>query len=508
MEESNEVHSEENKTSFDNKKRVLKTPAQLTALEKFYNEHKYPTEEMKSQLAEELGLSEKQISGWFCHRRLKDKRLSRDETYANGRQDRSSGVIQDRASGLGQDSCGSTKHGDYRYVDPREVESRRLSGYDFPPADLTREHRIHYTERVSMDNTSSESSSSLQDRFLTQTEDPYDMETSRYITDNGVFSPLNTKGAENMGYKPSGYLKVKGEIENAAITAVKRQLGRHFREDGPPLGVEFDPLPPGAFESPIMDPVQEPSIGGDAAGLDSPDTSGVKRQPSPSTRYEVYNSKLSSQGLYMHQENRGIMHGVDMVERKSRKQLRQKSTYLKDINSSAGKNSSLDMYDAFPGGMSAYNGNRKNRMSSKHGHRGRKITSETTEPWSNESDKVCSPNIGQRSDYFKSKALNSVVKHSETHDTERGLFTMIPREEKVDGECKAVKDYHNPLRVTMTDEVAVGKQGRVNFPHQDYATSVPFSQIPERKNQIKGTAMEMPSSFSEDETAETNSSVD
>lgn len=501
MEDSNEMHSEENKASLDNnKKRVLKTPAQLMALEKFYNEHKYPTEEMKTQLAEDLGLSEKQISGWFCHRRLKDKRLSRDETCANGRQDRSSGVIQDRASGLGQDSCGSTK--DYRYVDPREVESRRLSGHDFPAADITREHRVRYTERVvGMDNnTSSESSSSLQDRFSTQHDDPYDMETSRYVTDNGVFSPLNSKGTENMGYKPSGYLKVKGEIENAAITAVKRQLGRHYREDGPPLGVEFDPLPPGAFESP-MDPVHEPSIGGDAAVLHSPDTSGVKRQSSPSSRYEAYNSKLSSQ--YMQQEKPGNMHGVDMAERKSCKQLRQKSTYLKDSNSSAGLNSSLDIYDKFPGGMSAYNGDRKNRMSSKHGHYGRKITNEPTTPWLNESDKVRSPKIGQRS-----KASKSVAKYSETHDTERGLVTMSAREEKVDGEFKAMKDYQNPLGVMMTDEKAVAKQGRVKFPQREYATNLSFSQIPERKNQIKGTAMEMPSSFSEDETAETNSSVD
>lgn len=211
---------------------------------------------MKLQYAEQLGLSEKQISGWFCHRRLKDKRLLRDETCANGRQDRSSGVIQDRASGLGQDSCGSTKHGDHRYVDPREVESRRPSGHDFPAADITREYRGHYTERFGdVNNTSSESSSSLQDRFFTQNEDPYDVETSRYLTHNGVFPPINPKGMENMGYKPSGLLKLKGEAENAAITAVKRQLGRHYREDGPPLGVEFDLIPPGAFESPIMDSV-------------------------------------------------------------------------------------------------------------------------------------------------------------------------------------------------------------------------------------------------------------
>ncbi|KHN17282.1 hypothetical protein glysoja_044568 [Glycine soja] len=73
MEESSELQSEENKVSNEkNKKRKLKTPAQLKALEDFYNEHEYPTEEMKLVLAEELGLTEKQISGWFCHRRLED----------------------------------------------------------------------------------------------------------------------------------------------------------------------------------------------------------------------------------------------------------------------------------------------------------------------------------------------------------------------------------------------------------------------------------------------------
>lgn len=32
----------------------------------------------------------------------------------------------------------------------------------------------------------------------------------------------------------------------------------------------------------------------------------------------------------------------------------------------------------------------------------------------------------------------------------------------------------------------VAKQGRVNFPQREYATNLSFSQIPERKNQIKG----------------------
>lgn len=114
---------------------------------------------MKSELAEEIGLTEKQISGWFCHRRLKDKKLLEDEAGANGRQDRSSGVIQDRGSGYRQDSCGSTKHGDYRHIDPREVESRRFYGQEFSAADLNYEHRSHYTGNFSgRGDTSSESS--------------------------------------------------------------------------------------------------------------------------------------------------------------------------------------------------------------------------------------------------------------------------------------------------------------------------------------------------------------
>jgi hypothetical protein len=210
---------------------------------------------MKSELADQIGLTEKQISSWFCHRRLKDKRL-RDEVCTNGRQDRSSGIIQDRGSGLRQDSCGSTKQGDYRNLDPREVESQRLYGRDFHPADLTYDRTSRYTGNVTgIDNISSGSSSSLQDKFVCQREDPYDAETSKYLAQNGAAMPLIPKGTDNFGYKPSGYLKVKGEIENAAITAVKMQLGRHYKEDGPPLGVEFQPLPPGAFASPSRDPV-------------------------------------------------------------------------------------------------------------------------------------------------------------------------------------------------------------------------------------------------------------
>lgn len=280
--DSGEVQTEENKVSLDvNKKRTVKTQAQVMALENFYKgisssllilfncsllclkrsfsflcvpEHKFPSDEMKAQMAVQVGLTEKQISSWFCHRRLKDKR--RDETYANGRQDHSSGVIQDRGSGLRQDSCGSIKQGDYRNIDPREVESRRIYGQEFSAADLKYERRSHLNPYdAHVEDTSSESSFSLHDQPFSESRDPYDIQISSKLTENVAITQINPRSTKNTGYKPSGYLKVKGETENPAITAVKRQLGRHYQEEGPLLGIEFDSLPPGAFEFSSSSPV-------------------------------------------------------------------------------------------------------------------------------------------------------------------------------------------------------------------------------------------------------------
>ncbi|EPS60282.1 hypothetical protein M569_14523, partial [Genlisea aurea] len=131
--ESGDVHPEEDDNNLleKNRKRTVKTLAQIQALEKFYIEHKYPSEAMKVHLAEAVGLTEKQISGWFCHRRLKDKKSTNAADSSNpvSRQDRSGGgaVVQDRGSGHKQDSCCSTKQGDdERGSDAKEVESGRM----------------------------------------------------------------------------------------------------------------------------------------------------------------------------------------------------------------------------------------------------------------------------------------------------------------------------------------------------------------------------------------------
>ncbi|KAF6166194.1 hypothetical protein GIB67_023904 [Kingdonia uniflora] len=257
--ESCEVHHEVEKILPEkNNKRKLKTPEQIEALENLYNEHMYPNEIIKAKLAEEIGLSEKQVSGWFCHRRLKDKNMLKAGVFANGRQDLSSDIVQDRGSVLKQDSSSSSKHKDYRHFDPWEVESRRIYGHEYQASDLIYKGEHMRTRKYSaMNNTSSGSSSASQERLFPhrEREVTYDMKPLTYLS-RGNYPLLNSsrKGIQNGGYKmESGYFHSQDEIEIAAISAVKRQLGRHYQEDGPPLGVRFHSLPTGAFDIPIRE---------------------------------------------------------------------------------------------------------------------------------------------------------------------------------------------------------------------------------------------------------------
>ncbi|KAL2524213.1 homeobox-1 [Abeliophyllum distichum] len=55
-------------------KRQMKTPFQLETLEKIYAMEMYPSEATRAELSEKLGLSDRQLQMWFCHRRLKDKK--------------------------------------------------------------------------------------------------------------------------------------------------------------------------------------------------------------------------------------------------------------------------------------------------------------------------------------------------------------------------------------------------------------------------------------------------
>ncbi|WRX32106.1 Homeobox domain - like 10, partial [Theobroma cacao] len=493
---SAEVQTEENKVSLDvNKKRTVKTPAQVMALENFYKEHRFPSDEMKAQLAAQIRLTEKQISSWFCHRRLKDKR--RDESYANGRQDHSSGVIQDRGSGLRQDSCGSIKQGDYRNVDPREVESRRIYGHDFPVADLTYERRSHQNPyNAHMEDTSSESSSSLHDQRFSESRDPYDMQISANLTQNGAITQIKPRIVKSMGYKPSGYLKVKGEMENPAVTAVKRQLGSHYQEDGPLLGIEFDPLPPGAFEFRSSNLVNEPIYVGDPRQEHSPDISGVIKQPNLNIINEVHNPKMSSQASYMEDANLNTEHGSDRQDRKSHHQLKYKSSFLCS-NPFPGQNSSINVYES-SAGKTAVSDCKWSRMSFKPavermgsdsfsnqpGPYGSKIANEQEKPWLHDDD-----NHTYKAPKNENLSKTSDLIHgcSESLGTERGPSARMGKLEKLGGEWKPKREYPVRENIDPTNELKVAKRVKVEFPQQNFVANASHSRSLLLTNPTKGS---------------------
>nr|KYP42015.1 Homeobox protein EgHBX4 [Cajanus cajan] len=165
-------------------KRHMKTPFQLETLEKAYAVDNYPSETMRAELFEKLGLSDRQLQMWFCHRRLKDRKelptkkppplrkLPVEPLPDSPTHDPRLGPEPGNEYGSGSDSRSSL----YTRVEPLNVVSRGVNGYY---------------------------------------ESPHTM------------------------------------MELRAIAYVEAQLGEPLREDGPILGVEFDPLPLDAFGAPL-----------------------------------------------------------------------------------------------------------------------------------------------------------------------------------------------------------------------------------------------------------------
>ncbi|KAG7614993.1 putative transcription factor Homeodomain-TALE-KNOX family [Arabidopsis thaliana] len=504
--DSGEATADGDKASTENsKKRKLKTPMQVMALENFYNEHKYPTEEMKGKLAEEVGLTEKQVSGWFCHRRLKDKRHVKEDGNAIGSQDRSSVVLQDRGSGLRQDSCGSTKQTDYWNPKPREVESQRL----------------YMGNADGEDSTSSDRSSSLRKNLVSSKDGIRDVESSRYVAHKDVIQ--HPQFMRSYGYnKPSGYLKVKGESENFAITAVKRQLGRQYQEDGPPLGVEFDPLPPGAFEPQTNPIVHEPIYVGNQRRPHLPHLLGTRKSFNPGPSYELARkSKLHSPDPDSeddeHDDDDNIMVGMEpgLRDKKSFGEPRLKSPSTSFYNSVPRHKSFKETFKGSQREIPVTN-SKKGRISSKswaEGSRNHLVANvqnlsgsniETNQ--SHDYDNNIS-NGGRKTGYLtKSSKLLPPSRSRSPESMDRGPSSGMAG--IYHGERNQMKMQREKLH--STDEPPVAKRVKHGYIQQVYAPkSSSYSEILERKSQINRSGVELPSSLSgDDETDESSSSMD
>eukprot|EP01018_Ginkgo_biloba_P030813 Gb_27855 [translate_table: standard] len=241
-------------------KRRLKTPSQVEGLERFYTEHKYPSEAMKAKLAVELMLSEKQVHKWFCHRRQKEKRVKNADTGSGRKPIPSSCLNKDGSRKVKRLSLSSLKI----------VENRRASNImDYPTAALAWELRGQHVlpeNQIATENTYAGLSSS-QDRSSLQNGSPCEMQSTRRRLQSGNPCKIQQRKPSLQVRNPhkieakrkkrrdlefaTEYTYLPEVADHEAVLAVKTQLRRLFCEDGPPLSVEFDPLPPGAFDTPI-----------------------------------------------------------------------------------------------------------------------------------------------------------------------------------------------------------------------------------------------------------------
>lgn len=176
-------------------KRQMKTPFQLETLEKTYRVDRYPTEATRLQLSEQLGLTDRQLQMWFCHRRLKDKKEE---------------VVKKPPRTAG--TAGRTEL----------LESSRD---DLMVAEHGSDHGSGSRSRSESRSRSGSRSGSGSSKF-----------------ENGDDVPLVRRV-----YQPLPQRMVRRVID-----CVEAQLGELLREDGPILGMEFDELPPGAFGTPIV----------------------------------------------------------------------------------------------------------------------------------------------------------------------------------------------------------------------------------------------------------------
>ncbi|KAJ4703536.1 Homeobox domain-containing protein/DDT domain-containing protein [Melia azedarach] len=195
------VNNPSNEGQQSKPKRQMKTPFQLETLEKAYALETYPSEATRAELSEKLGLSDRQLQMWFCHRRLKDKK----EKENPPKKMRKNVPVVMPESPIDELRTGAEPGSDY--------------------------------------GSGSGSGSS-----------PYMMELRNAVGTSQVLM-------DDMPIVRRSYESQQSIMELRAIACVEAQLGEPLREDGPILGMEFDSLPPDAFGAPIGSTEQQKRSG-------------------------------------------------------------------------------------------------------------------------------------------------------------------------------------------------------------------------------------------------------
>lgn len=160
---------------------------------------------MRAELSVKLGLSDRQLQMWFCHRRLKDRKAT---PVKRQKKEEASHAAMISSGGQGDEMAVSGEIGKEHV----SGSGSRVSPLGLMDLQVQQQHHHRVVHRPG----------TAVPRFR-----PEMPALKRYYEPPQAISELR------------------------AIAFVEAQLGEPLREDGPILGMEFDPLPPGAFGAPI-----------------------------------------------------------------------------------------------------------------------------------------------------------------------------------------------------------------------------------------------------------------
>jgi hypothetical protein len=164
-------------------------------------EDSYPNETKRAELSVQLNLTDRQLQMWFCHRRLKDRKpLAKRQLRADE-------------------------------VSAPVIAPSPVLPPPSPPSEMIAGTVGTYREQLP----------------------PY----SRRGPDRPSVPRLSVPEIGRRYYEPPQVMLPHmapvhlTQAEHRVINSVEALIGEPLRDDGPVLGIEFDPLPPGAFGTPI-----------------------------------------------------------------------------------------------------------------------------------------------------------------------------------------------------------------------------------------------------------------
>ncbi|KAJ7549357.1 hypothetical protein O6H91_07G050000 [Diphasiastrum complanatum] len=250
-------------------KRTLKTPFQLEILEEAFAKEKFPSQSMRIELSEQLGLTDKQLQAWFNHRRAKIRKGHEEQYLSSTNLHMKNEISSPNATispAMHSTPSLASEVEDYAVVDRHELGQSSYmldsnvqdEGSDTSPerderdvapylsvSDEIGPSEVHLSAAFPYDVQDIPLSKGKKLQPILHTLET-SMEDRKY--NNSVLKEQRDLRPKKRRVKAAHKISLQALKEIQALAAMKDQLEEPMREDGPILGLYFDPLPPFAFE--------------------------------------------------------------------------------------------------------------------------------------------------------------------------------------------------------------------------------------------------------------------